>query len=103
MTSTYVWLPLILSGITATLQNEVNWILNISAGAWTTGPSETTPEAESSANSWAGGANILSCSACSNASQVGYIGGPSPGGTLNFEGISSLLLLVPFRTLLIEF
>ncbi|PMD45579.1 carbohydrate-binding module family 35 protein [Hyaloscypha variabilis F] len=89
MTSTYVWLPLTLSGTTATLHNEVNWILDISAGTWTTGPSETTPEAESSANSWAGGARILTCSACSNGSDIGYIGGPAPGGTLTFNGISS--------------
>ncbi|PMD22551.1 carbohydrate-binding module family 35 protein [Hyaloscypha hepaticicola] len=89
MTSTYVWLPLTLSGTTATLHNEVNWILNILAGTWSNGPSETTPEAESSANSWAGGAKILSCSPCSNASEVGYIGGPSPGGTLTFKEISS--------------
>ena len=91
MTSTYVWLPLTISGRIATLHNEVNWILNISAGTWTAGPSETTPEAESSANSLTGGAKILSCSACSNANEVGYIGGPSPGGTLTFKGISSLL------------
>jgi hypothetical protein len=89
MTSTYVWLPLTISGTTATLHNEVNWILNIAAGTWTTGPSETTPEAESSTNSWAGGARILTCSSCSNSSDIGYIGGPSPGGTLTFKGISS--------------
>jgi len=89
MTSTYVWLPLTVSGTTATLHNEVNWIFNIAAGTWTTGPSETTPEAESSTNSWASGARILTCSSCSNASDIGYIGGPSPGGTLTFKGISS--------------
>ncbi|KAF4625053.1 hypothetical protein G7Y89_g13116 [Cudoniella acicularis] len=65
MTSTYVWLPLTISGTTATLTNEVNWILDIAAGTWSVGPSETTPE------------------------DVGYIGGPSPGGTLTFPDISS--------------
>lgn len=100
MTSTYVWLPLTLSGTTATLHNEVNWILNISAGTWSNGPPETTPEAESSANSWAGGAKILSCSPCSNASEVGYIGGPSPGGTLTFKEISSLLPVVDILELM---
>ncbi len=89
MTSTYVWLPLKISGTTATLTNEVNWILNISAGTWSAGPSETTPEAESSSNALANGAIRASCSACSNSSDVGYIGGPSPGGTLTFNGISS--------------
>lgn len=37
----------------------------------------------------AGGAKIQSCSGCSSSSEVGYIGGPSPGGTLTFPNISS--------------
>jgi len=89
MTSTYVWLPLTISGTTATLTNEVNWILNIAAGTWSVGPSETTPEAEGSATTLAGGAKDASCSGCSNSTDVGYIGGPSPGGTLKFTSISS--------------
>ena len=102
--STYVWLPLTISGTTATLvctykppddapangyqTNEVNWILDISAGTWTTGPSETTPEAESSSNILSGGAIILSCSGCSGSESVGYIGGSS-NGILTFPDISS--------------
>jgi hypothetical protein len=66
----------------------VNWILDISAGTWTTGPSETTPEAESSSNTLAGGAEVLSCSGCSGGKSVGYIGG-STDGTLTFPDISS--------------
>ncbi|CZR66580.1 probable glycosyl hydrolase family 43 protein [Phialocephala subalpina] len=89
MASTYVWLPLTISGTTATLTNEVNWILNIASGTWTTGPSETTPEAEASPQTLSGGAILLSCSGCSNTTDVGYIGGPSPGGTLTFPAISS--------------
>lgn len=89
MTSTYVWLPLTISGTTATLTNEVNWILNIAAGTWSVGPSETTPEAEASGTTLGGGARDLSCSGCSNYTDVGYIGGPSPGGTLTFSSISS--------------
>jgi len=88
MTSTYIWLPLKISGTTATLTNEVNWILDISSGTWTTGPSETTPEAEASANTLADGAETLSCSGCSGSESVGDIGG-SPGGTLTFNGVSS--------------
>ena len=88
MTSTYVWLPLTISGTTATLHNEVNWVLSVSAGTWTTGPSETEPEAESSSNTLANGAVITSCSGCSGSESVGYIGG-SPGGTLTFNGVSS--------------
>lgn len=68
--------------------NEVNWVLSVSAGTWTTGPSETTPEAESSSNALAGGAKILSCSPCSGGESVGYIGGTTDG-TLTFSDISS--------------
>ncbi|PQE22970.1 Glycosyl hydrolase family 43 protein [Rutstroemia sp. NJR-2017a BBW] len=89
MTSTYVWLPLTISGTTATMANRVNWIINAAAGTWSTAPSETTPEAEASTNALASGAKIISCSGCSGSDSVGYIGGPSPGGTLTFNGISS--------------
>lgn len=68
--------------------NEINWIFNIGAGTWTPGPSETTPEAESSDNILKNSAKILSCTGCSGSKSVGYIGG-SPGGTLTFPGISS--------------
>ncbi|KAH8811140.1 glycoside hydrolase family 43 protein [Xylogone sp. PMI_703] len=88
MTSTYVWLPLTISGTTATLHNEVNWILNVGAGSWAAGPSESTPEAESSSNTLANGAKVVSCSGCSGSKSIGYIGG-SPGGTLTFNGVSS--------------
>ncbi|TVY28284.1 hypothetical protein LHYA1_G003266 [Lachnellula hyalina] len=86
MRSTYVWLPLTLSGTTATLNNEVNWILN--SNSWSSGPSETTPEAEASTNTLSGGAKVISCSGCSGAQSIGYIGG-SPGGKLIFPNISS--------------
>ncbi|KAH7400259.1 glycoside hydrolase family 43 protein [Cadophora sp. MPI-SDFR-AT-0126] len=88
MTSTYVWLPLELSGTTATMADRVNWILNISAGTWSAGPSETTPEAESSTNTLANGAKSLACSGCSGTTDIGYIGG-SPGGTLTFTNVTS--------------
>jgi hypothetical protein len=68
--------------------NEVNWVLSVSAGTWTTGPSETTPEAESSSNTLAGGAKVLSCTPCSGSESVGYIGGMTDG-TLTFSNISS--------------
>ncbi|KAG4425091.1 hypothetical protein IFR04_001861 [Cadophora malorum] len=88
MTSTYVWLPLELSGTTATMANRVNWILNLSAGTWSPGPSETTPEAESSTNTLSSGAKSLDCSGCSGTKDIGYIGGP-PGGTLTFTNVTS--------------
>ncbi|KAL3418078.1 glycosyl hydrolase family 43 protein [Phlyctema vagabunda] len=88
MRSTYVWLPLTITGTTATLNNQVNWILNIAAGTWSPGPSETTPEAESSSNLLSNGAVTQACTSCSGSKSVGYIGG-SPGGSLTFRNISS--------------
>jgi len=67
----------------------VNWILDIAAGTWSAGPSEATSEGEASSNTMTGGAKPLSCSGCSNATDLGYIGGPSPGGTLKIPNISS--------------
>ncbi|TGO69254.1 hypothetical protein BOTNAR_0013g00260 [Botryotinia narcissicola] len=89
MTSTYVWLPITISGTKATMSNQVNWSINQTAGTWTAGPTETTPEAEASTNTLANGAITLTCSGCSGGVQVGYIGGPSPGGTLTMNGVSS--------------
>ncbi|RDW67629.1 glycoside hydrolase family 43 protein [Coleophoma cylindrospora] len=88
MTSTYIWLPLEISGTTATMPNETNWILSLSSGTWTPGPSETTPEAEASSNVLTNGAVKQTCTGCSGGESVGYIGG-SANGTLTFTGISS--------------
>lgn len=88
MTSTYVWLPLTISSTTATLYNEVNWILDIAGGTWKNATSEISFEAENSGNTLAGGAEVASCANCSGGKDVGYIGG-KPGGTLTFPNISS--------------
>lgn len=117
MASTYIWLPLTISGTTATLvppppppsprsspllftsalfsqppltrpqQNQVNWILPLQ-GIWTPGPTETNPEAESSTNALSNGARVISCSGCSGGMAVGWIGGPSDG-TLRIVGVES--------------
>ncbi|KAM0096683.1 hypothetical protein ACP6JE_008821 [Aspergillus fumigatus] len=116
MASTYIWLPLTISGTTATLvlhpppsprssplfftsalfsqppltrpqQNQVNWILPLQ-GTWTPGPTETNPEAESSTNALSNGARVISCSGCSGGMAVGWIGGPSDG-TLRIVGVES--------------
>ncbi|KFY86775.1 hypothetical protein V500_07406 [Pseudogymnoascus sp. VKM F-4518 (FW-2643)] len=88
MRSTYIWLPLTISGTTASMSNKVNWVVNPSAGTWSGGPSETSPEAEASSNTIAGGAKAVTCSGCSGSKSIGYIGGSS-GGTLTFPAISS--------------
>jgi hypothetical protein len=88
MTTTYIWPPLTISGTTAMLHNEVDWILDIAGGTWKTGTTESSFEAEDSGNSMAGGAKVASCANCSGAKDVGYVGG-KPGGTLTFSGVSS--------------
>lgn len=59
MRSTYVWLPLTISGTTVSMSNYVNWTPNVAQGTWAPGPSETTPEAET--GDLAGGARTVSC------------------------------------------
>jgi hypothetical protein len=54
------------------------------AGA-TPPPLGTSYEAESPANTIAGGAVVASCSACSGGEKVGYVG---EGGTLTFNGVN---------------
>ncbi|KZM21638.1 uncharacterized protein EKO05_0008007 [Ascochyta rabiei] len=86
MRSTYVWLPLTISGTTATLKNSVNWILNPSTGASSSGPAETTYEGESATLSK--NARVITCSTCSGGKAAGYIGG-SDGGTVVFSNVQS--------------
>lgn len=87
MRSSYIWLPLTISGSTATLNNYLNWVVDLNTGAMGAGPGETVYEAETAAIS--GGARSMTCSGCSG-SIVGYIGAESGvGGTLQFSSVSS--------------
>jgi alpha-galactosidase len=58
-------------------------VLTVPAAATT---AVATYQAESSANTLAGGAVVQSCPACSGGQQVGYVGG---GGTLTFNGVTA--------------
>ncbi|KAI5849309.1 glycosyl hydrolase family 43 protein [Morchella snyderi] len=89
MSSTYVWLPLTISGTTASLTWYYNWVINAAAGTWSTPPADNSYEAESSTNTRSSGTQILSCTDCSGGSAVGYIGGSAGVDTLTFNGISS--------------
>jgi hypothetical protein len=55
------------------------------AGA-ATPPLATSYEAESAANTVAGGAGVASCSTCSGGAKVGFVG---EGGTLTFNGVTA--------------
>lgn len=88
MRSSYIWLPLNISGSTASLQWYLNWVVNPSTGAMTAGPSETSYEGESAALS--SGASKVSCSGCSGTSAAGNIGATSgTGGTIKWSNVSS--------------
>lgn len=85
MTSTYVWLPLTLSGTTVTMKNYVSWVPNV-GGAWASPPSEGSYEGEAAV--YATGAKDVSCSGCSGGKAAGYIGGSS-GGRLTIGAVKS--------------
>ncbi|CAN9189166.1 unnamed protein product [Alternaria alternata] len=86
MRSTYVWLPLQISGTTASMKNAVNWILDPNSGATTSGPEETSYEGESA--NLANGAKSQACSSCSGSKAAGYIGGTT-SGSATFPNIQS--------------
>jgi hypothetical protein len=77
MRSTYIWLPLQISGTTASMKNAVNWVLDPSTGAMTSGSTEKSYEGE--AGTLTGGAKSISCSGCSGGKAAGYVGGASFG------------------------
>ncbi|PGH23893.1 hypothetical protein AJ80_01955 [Polytolypa hystricis UAMH7299] len=84
--STYIWLPLSISGTDVWLENRVNWrFTDLQTGAWAPGPSENSYEGEQATLS--GGARSVSCSGCSG-SAAGYIGGPD-GGVAEFSSVHS--------------
>jgi hypothetical protein len=86
MRSTYVWLPLTISGTTATLKNSVNWVINPSTGASSAGPAENQYEGEVATLS--NNARVITCSTCSGGKAAGYIGG-SDAGTVVFKNVQS--------------
>jgi hypothetical protein len=77
MRSTYVWLPLQIDGTTASMNNAVNWVLDLKTGATISGPAEKAYEGE--AATFSGGAKSISCSGCSGGKAAGYVGGSGSG------------------------
>jgi hypothetical protein len=86
MRSTYVWLPLKIEGTSASMKNQVNWVVNTSTGAMGAGPEEKQVEGE--AGTLSNGAKVQSCSGCSGGQAVGYIGG-STGGAVVLANVQS--------------
>ncbi|PYH44667.1 glycosyl hydrolase family 43 protein [Aspergillus saccharolyticus JOP 1030-1] len=83
--STYIWLPLTISGTTASLTTSSPWTPSVADGTWTP-VSATTTYGSKSNGTLSGSAVSLSCSGCS-AEIVGYLGGPD-NGTLTFSEVA---------------
>lgn len=66
----------------ATLNTHASRLLKVTPKG---GPTSSSYEAESSANTLAGGASVAACSACSGGEKVGYVGN---GGTLQFNNVN---------------
>ncbi|KAG8694112.1 hypothetical protein FRC08_008701 [Ceratobasidium sp. 394] len=87
MRSTYVWLPLEISGTKASMPNYYDsWVPDIKSGSMTPVSSETWYQAESA--SMSGAATIVGCWGCSGQQAVGWLGG-SGNGTLTFNDVMS--------------
>jgi len=86
MASTYIWLPLSISGTSVTMKNFVSWVPTTNLASWQNPPAETTYEGERA--SYGGQARNVDCSTCSNRLAAGYIGGPDRG-SVTFSGIRS--------------
>ncbi|RYP02290.1 hypothetical protein DL764_005856 [Monosporascus ibericus] len=84
--STYVWLPLDISGETVSMSDYVSWVPDVAAGSWTGPPAETQYEGEAAA--YGGAARDVSCGGCSGGRAAGYLGGPD-GGSVTFRGVRS--------------
>ncbi|KAL1875329.1 hypothetical protein VTK73DRAFT_10113 [Phialemonium thermophilum] len=96
--STYVWLPLTVSGTRVTMKNHESWVPNAapttggndssSSGvimSWSLPPSDTSYEGEKA--TYGGGARDVSCSRCGGGKAAGYVGGDG-AGTVSFSGVS---------------
>jgi len=81
-----MWLPLTISGTTASMKNPATWVVDVAAGTLASGPSETSYEGEDAQLS--GGAKLVSCDGCSGKKAAGYIGG-TDSGAVTFSNISS--------------
>ncbi|KAK7423963.1 hypothetical protein QQX98_000835 [Neonectria punicea] len=84
--STYIWLPLTVSGTKVTLEWRDSWAPNVAEGTWSERTSETTLEGEDAGLD--NGAIVITCSECSEGEAAGYIGGDTDG-TVTFDNVQS--------------
>ncbi|AEO68051.1 f29a3c22-3d62-4b6c-b927-9138dfeb6e83 [Thermothielavioides terrestris] len=91
--STYVWLPLTISGTTVTLKNRASWVPNVNpsstSSTWSAAPAQTSYDPTASGvGTYANSARTVSCSACAGGSAAGYLGG-SADGQVRVAGVRS--------------
>lgn len=77
MRSTYIWLPLDISGTKIRMRNRESWMVDVASKTWSEAPTSTKYEGESAV--LANGARVINCSGCSQGKVAGWIGGPSNG------------------------
>lgn len=94
--STYVWLPLTISGgagTTVTMPNRASWVPNVggTGAGWSAAPAQTTYDATAPQASYGGSARTVSCAKCPGGhAAAGYVGGSSSSsGTVAVGGIRS--------------
>lgn len=75
--STYIWLPLRISGTNVTMQFYDTWSIDPDTGKWEVGPDAITYEAE--AATLENGASEIPCDNCSSSAAVSGIGGALQG------------------------
>ncbi|KAM5354856.1 hypothetical protein ACJ41O_001502 [Fusarium nematophilum] len=84
--STYIWLPLTVSGTDVKLEWHDAWTPDLSKGTWSDRKADTRLEGEK--GTLEDGARVISCSECSGGQAAGYIGG-GDGGTVTFKDVKS--------------
>lgn len=77
MRSTYVWLPLNITGTTVRMANHESWSVDLQSKTWKDGPKTVPMEGANAALT--NGAVVVDCPVCANGKAAGYIGGPSDG------------------------
>ncbi|CAK7201907.1 hypothetical protein SEUCBS139899_004622 [Sporothrix eucalyptigena] len=85
--STYVWLPLTISGTSVTMKDKAAWVPNVEENKpWADHPTETSYVGNK--GTYGGGAKDVDCKPCSGGKAAGYVGGSSHG-TVTLSGLSS--------------
>ncbi|TLD24292.1 hypothetical protein PspLS_06447 [Pyricularia sp. CBS 133598] len=86
--STYVWLPLDISGTTVSLKNRDAWVPNAAAPGAPWQPAGDVNAYEGEVGKLGGGARVVSCNGCSGGNAAGYIGG-DVNGIVTIAGVRS--------------